>query len=304
MRLPTFKGDIYTYIRISTKKQSMDDKMGLERQRFLCDEYIKKNYPYTRNISHYEDIGTSYKTGRRQLNMKELLRKIKNNSMIIIAEISRLGRHIQMVNQILQIINEKKCVIVSINDKLTYGISKLHNKKFREKIKFAKEESDYKSRQIKNSIMYRMLRGGSFGRPAFGYEYIKNSNRVAVIKKKLSEFKIIDKIINLSKTNSFEEITNILNTNNELNRGKFWTCFRIKNIVKKFTKTQNDTQNNIGNGNRKLTFPERLRNTKYGNLKILVSNDIEEQHETSKTSKTSKTSSIVKLRSGKEFYKF
>lgn len=124
---------IYIYNRVSTGKQSSDKKLGLSTQKDLCDKYITQFYSDNQNILNFYDIGSSYKTQKILIGMKDLICKLKPNSLILISETSRLGRSKKMVEQILKIVKKKKSFIVSISENLVFGKTKLNDKFFIQK---------------------------------------------------------------------------------------------------------------------------------------------------------------------------
>ena len=87
---------VCVYTRVSTRKQSTEDKYGLSSQKELCKGYINKFYPSV-NESYWEDIGSSYKNKLTLREMGNMIRKLKPNSLIVISEVTRLGRNYKMV---------------------------------------------------------------------------------------------------------------------------------------------------------------------------------------------------------------
>lgn len=99
---------IYIYTRVSTKSQVgeiNEYNIGIQTQKEICMEY------YHRNITEHiinnensilepnfiEEVGSSFNDEERLIKLKELIDSLPNNSLILISEISRLGRNIYQV---------------------------------------------------------------------------------------------------------------------------------------------------------------------------------------------------------------
>lgn len=151
---------IFVYTRVSTRKQSNDKKHGLSYQKELCKNYIDKFYSSTINESYWEDVGSSYKSKLILKEMGEIIRKLKSNTLIVISEVSRLGRNYKMVETVLKEIQKKKSYVVSISENLVYGMTKLQNKEFIHKVIDSEKESDVLSMRTKKyTILHKKERG-------------------------------------------------------------------------------------------------------------------------------------------------
>jgi DNA invertase Pin-like site-specific DNA recombinase len=226
---------ICVYTRVSTKKQSDDKKHGLSYQKDLCKGYIDKFYSLSNDISYREDVGSSYKSKSILREMCELIRKLKPNTLIVVSEVSRLGRNYSMVENVLKSIQKKKSFVISISENLVYGLSKLKNGQFIHKVNDSEKESDVLSMRVKNTHEYIKRNGGYIGKPPFGYFVTKNSRNLPVLKEKPEDFELIDRIVNLTTDcYTYAEIANIMNTKKIFYKGKLWTSAKIKVILKKF----------------------------------------------------------------------
>jgi len=305
---------IYIYNRVSTVKQTSDKKLGLSSQKDLCDKYITQFYPNNQNILKFYDIGSSYKSHKILFGMKDLIYKLKPNSLILISETSRLGRSKKMVEQILKIVKQKKSFIVSISEKLVFGKTKLNDKIFIQKVIDAKKESDTLSLRIKNTQAYIKSNGGYIGKAPFGYTIKKDHRNIPVLKEKLEDFELIDKIVNLSNDClTYSEIKDVLNNQNILHNNKMWSTHKIKEILNKFypehmlmdVRKKQEKVIIIENEEEitqiikpKNTLHNRVKDSIYGQLKITISN----QRRNVYYSPT--LSSSIRLRSGKEINRF
>lgn len=306
---------IYIYNRVSTGKQSSDKKLGLSTQKDLCGKYITKFYPDNQNILNFYDIGSSYKTQKILIGMKDLICKLKQNSLILISETSRLGRSKKMVEQILKIVKKKKSFIVSISENLVFGKTKLNDKFFIQKIIDAEKESDTLSLRIKNTHTYIKKNGGYIGKAPFGYSIKKNHRNIPVLKENPQDFMLIDKIVNLSnECLSYSEIKDIMNNQNILNNNKKWTTSKVKNILNKFypehmsldiqnksekiTIIENEEDIVIQSNKVQNTIKDRVKDSICGQLKITISNERRNVYY------SPISSSSIRLRSGREINRF
>ena len=103
---------IYGYIRVSTDRQTVAN------QRFEINTFCKKE-----NLSIdgwiQETISGTKATDERQLG--RLLRKVRKDDLIICAELSRLGRSLFMIMDILNTCMEKECRVWTIKEGYRLG---------------------------------------------------------------------------------------------------------------------------------------------------------------------------------------
>ena len=103
---------IYGYIRVSSDKQTVENQR-FEISRFCSKDNIKIDDWIEETIS-----GTkSY--SKRQLGT--LLKKIREGDIIICSELSRLGRNLFMIMEILNICMTKECRVWTIKDNYRLG---------------------------------------------------------------------------------------------------------------------------------------------------------------------------------------
>lgn len=103
---------IYGYIRVSSDKQTV------ENQRYEIIRFCKKQ---NMNIDGWieETISGTRKYDKRALG--KLLRRVKTGDMIICSELSRLGRNLFMIMDILYICMNKGCRVWTIKDNYRLG---------------------------------------------------------------------------------------------------------------------------------------------------------------------------------------
>ncbi len=100
------------YIRVSTDKQTV------ENQKFEINEYCKKN---NLKIDGYIQETISGNKTYRKRELGKLLYKVQSDDLIICAELSRLGRNLFMIMEILNICMSKGCRVWTIKDNYKLG---------------------------------------------------------------------------------------------------------------------------------------------------------------------------------------
>ena len=97
----------YGYIRVSSDKQTVENQRFeinnfCEREHLSIDGWIEETISGTKSYSKRE-LGT-------------LLRRVRKDDLIICAELSRLGRNLFMIMEILNICMTKECKVWTIKD--------------------------------------------------------------------------------------------------------------------------------------------------------------------------------------------
>lgn len=98
---------IYGYIRVSSDKQTV------ENQRFEINNFCQREKLHIDGWIEETISGTKSYT-KRQLGA--LLKKVGKDDLIICAELSRLGRSLFMIMEILSICMKKECRVWTIKD--------------------------------------------------------------------------------------------------------------------------------------------------------------------------------------------
>lgn len=103
---------IYGYIRVSSDKQTVENQRFeinhfAQDQGFIIDGWIEETISGTKNYD------------KRKLGA--LLKKITKDDLIICAELSRLGRNLFMIMEILHICMNKECRVWTIKDNYRLG---------------------------------------------------------------------------------------------------------------------------------------------------------------------------------------
>lgn len=102
----------YGYIRVSSEKQTV------ENQRFEITKFCEKN-----NIKIDEWIAetVSGTKGYKQRQLGRLLKRVSKGDRIVCSEISRLGRSLYMIMDILNLCMEHECVVMTVKDGFRLG---------------------------------------------------------------------------------------------------------------------------------------------------------------------------------------
>lgn len=102
----------YGYIRVSSDKQTV------ENQRFEINNFCKKQ-EITIDGWIEETISGTKNYDKRKLG--DLLNQVQKDDLIICAELSRLGRNLFMIMEILHICMNKECKVWTIKDNYRLG---------------------------------------------------------------------------------------------------------------------------------------------------------------------------------------
>ena len=146
----------YGYIRVSSDKQTV------ENQKYEIEEFCKaKGINIDGWIS--ETISGSCAYDKRQLG--RLLHKVKKNDCIICSEISRLGRSLYMIMEILNICMTKGCKVCTIKDGFHLG-DDIQSKVLAFAFGLSAEiERKLISQRTKDALARRKAEGKKLGRP-------------------------------------------------------------------------------------------------------------------------------------------
>ena len=103
---------IYGYIRVSSDKQTVENQRFeirnfCEHQNLSIDDWIEETISGTKNHNKRE--------------LGRLLKKVRKDDIIICSELSRLGRNLFMIMEILNICMAKECRVWTIKDNYRLG---------------------------------------------------------------------------------------------------------------------------------------------------------------------------------------
>ena len=147
---------IYGYIRVSTDKQTVENqRFEIERfartQQLRIDGWIEETISGTKNYT------------KRQLG--RLLKKVQKGDLIICAELSRLGRSLFMIMEILNICMNKECRVWTIKDGYRLG-DDIQSKVLAFAFGLSAEiERNLISQRTKEALARKKAEGAILGRP-------------------------------------------------------------------------------------------------------------------------------------------
>lgn len=195
---------IYGYIRVSSDKQTV------ENQRFEINNFCKKQgLKIDGWIS--ETISGTKNYDKRELG--KLLKKIKKDDIIICAELSRLGRNLFMIMEILNICMTKECRVWTIKDNYRLG-DDIQSKVLAFAFGLSAEiERNLISQRTKEALARKRADGVILGRPkgSTGKRYCKLYGKEKVIEELLARGNSISMIARVLKVHR-NTVTYYINT--------------------------------------------------------------------------------------------
>lgn len=186
---------LYGYLRVSTQKQT------LENQKFEILEYCKNNNLSTK-IFFMEDVKSGTVTYKDRT-LGKLLKKLKKEDILIISEISRLGRSMLMVMEILNQLLTKGVTLISVKENMIFD-NTISSKVITFAFSLSAEiERNLISQRTKEALALRKEQGIKLGRPF-------NSKNKSY---KLDKYKTKIQKMLLDKNNSIYRISKVCKCN-------------------------------------------------------------------------------------------
>ncbi len=185
---------IYGYCRVSTAHQNE------ENQHFAIENFAKANNLHIDTWVE-EKISSSKKLKERQLG--RLLNKLKGGDILITTEISRLGRSLLEVMNILQMCLEKECQIWTLKENFRLGAD-IQSKVLAFAFGLSAELSkSLLQERVKESLARLKASGKKLGRPvgarSRALKLSKNRNKISKLLAKGVSKNQIAKIMKVSK---------------------------------------------------------------------------------------------------------
>lgn len=148
---------IYSYLRVSTDKQDYNSqKIG------ILDFCNRKKWIIDKEIVDYGVSGTKSPQERK---LGKLLKKIKQNDIIVCSELSRLGRKLFMIMEILQFCMDKGVKIYTVKENYELG-DNIQSKVLAFAFGLSAEiERNLISERTKEGLLKRKLKGFKLGKP-------------------------------------------------------------------------------------------------------------------------------------------
>ena len=175
---------IYGYIRVSTDKQTV------ENQRFEINQFaIKNNLIIEKWIE--ETISGTKEVDKRTLG--KLLKKTKKDDILICSELSRLGRSLFMIMEVLNFCMKKEVQIWTIKDNYRLG-EDIQSKVLAFAFGLSAEiERNLISQRTKEALARKKAEGVILGRPLG-----RKSSKVKLSGKELQIQKLLNKDVSYS----------------------------------------------------------------------------------------------------------
>lgn len=152
---------IFGYIRVSTSEQTVESQKNLI-SRYLVDKRL--------HIDEWVEVEVSSRKSLQQRGITSLLEKLSKGDILIVSELSRLGRSIKEVLQIIEtLLEEKQCRLVMVKQNL--DVDPTNRKDMTNKIlltifsMMAELERDFISERTKEGLKARKARGIILGKP-------------------------------------------------------------------------------------------------------------------------------------------
>ena len=147
---------VYGYIRVSSDKQTV------ENQRFEINNFVAKKQIHIDGWIE-ETISGTKNYNKRELG--KLLNKVQKGDLIICAELSRLGRNLFMIMEILNICMTKECRVWTIKDNYRLG-EDIQSKVLAFAFGLSAEiERNLISQRTKEALARKKAEGITLGRP-------------------------------------------------------------------------------------------------------------------------------------------
>ncbi len=147
---------IYGYIRVSTEKQTV------ENQKFEINQYCSKN---TIQVEKWisETISATKKLNDRKFG--KLLRRLQRDDVVIVSEISRMGRNLLQIMGILNDCMEKGVVVITVKEGYELG-NNINSKVLAFAFGLSAEiERNLISQRTKEALARKRAEGVILGRP-------------------------------------------------------------------------------------------------------------------------------------------
>ena len=165
---------VYSYIRVST------DKQNIENQKFEIKEYVKRQ---SITVDKWMEETVSGTKNVQERNLGKLLKKMKNGDILIISELSRLGRNLMQIMGILHFCTESKIKIIAIKENYELG-DNINSKVLAFAFGLVAEiERNLISSRTKEALARKRAEGMVLGRPKGSCSnYLKLNGKENIIK--------------------------------------------------------------------------------------------------------------------------
>lgn len=183
----------YGYIRVSSDKQTVENQRYeiitfCQKEKNIVDGWIEETVSGTKNYDKRE--------------LGKLLSKVKEDDLIICSELSRLGRNLFMIMEILNQCMEKECRVWTIKDGYRLG-DDIQSKVLAFAFGLSAEiERNLISQRTKEALARKRAEGVILGRPkGRKSSHVKLSGKETIIKELRIQGVTIKEIARIYKVN-------------------------------------------------------------------------------------------------------
>lgn len=173
---------VYIYSRVSTKKQ-VDEKgeygIGIQAQKEILSAYYASDLSDQLNLEpeFVSDVGSSFNDKDKLVNLDRLIEEMPTHSLILVHDISRLGRNVyQVFGNVYERVEQKNSMIYSFLEKKFFGRTRREDLDFFHATVNSEGFSIGKSEAIIALFDYVRRNGGHIGGIPYGKK-IKRGSR-------------------------------------------------------------------------------------------------------------------------------
>ena len=202
---------IYGYIRVSSDKQTV------ENQRFEINKFCERNKLVIDGWIE-ETISGTKAYNKRELG--KLLKRVQKDDLIICAELSRLGRNLFMIMEILNICMTKECRVWTIKDNYRLG-DDIQSKVLAFAFGLSAEiERNLINQRTKEALARKKAEGVTLGRPK-GRKSAPERYKLHGKTSKICFDKIPVKLVSLEQNEIFRKIVNSVQSDYTIEQTKY-----------------------------------------------------------------------------------
>ena len=162
---------VVAYLRISTGQQDMDC------QKIELYEYARQ---HDLKITDFIEVEISSRKSTKARRIDELLEHLQEGDLLLVSELSRLGRSVGQVIQIVDFLIKKKIRFMAVKESIQInGKQDIQTKTMITLFGlFAEIERDLISERTKQGLLAAKKKGKLLGRPKGSYDVPKNLDNV------------------------------------------------------------------------------------------------------------------------------
>jgi DNA invertase Pin-like site-specific DNA recombinase len=148
----------YSYIRVSTTDQDTE-----KNKNAVLQFANAKAFP---SPVHFTEEKISGQTSWKNRELADLVEEMQAGDILIVPELSRLGRSLQDVLDVLQVLTDKEIKVYSVKENFQLNGDDIQSKVMRTMIGlFAEIHSDIHSQRVREGMQAAKANGKTFGRP-------------------------------------------------------------------------------------------------------------------------------------------